>query len=314
MNTAAHSFANTNAVASSVVGTEFGGAQLGALVKRLYFEALNAAAHGAVDVGGVNMTINIEGNAGITAAGNAVAPPSGLWAGGGAPAADIASTVDQVAGKLRTGRVPPVRPSGSILRELSTLPAGWDAFRAAAPAALASGTLITDLNTALLGTWLANLASTAPAPAAIAGRRALWRAVNNSVHAASQVAATNAVRAFLQSELQPVMRTNTASLMTAIGDEVTRIMGTPANQLALTSPRDPAIASVVSTMRSTLLAQSVAAQAAQITAGSTALDPGTTAPAQQVTYSTVNMMSTTTTSSARTNSPTSPTSSTVSRR
>ncbi len=291
VNTAAHSFANTNAVASSVVGAEFGGAQLGALVKRLYFEALDSAAHGAVDVGGVNMKINIEGNAGITAAGNAVAPPLGLWAGGGAPAADIASTVDQAAGKLRTGRVPPVRPSGSILRELSTLPAGWDAFRAAAPAALAGGTLISDLNTALLGQWLANLASAAPAPAAIAGRRALWRAVNKSVHDASQAAATNAVRAFLQSELQPVMRTSTASLMTSIGDEVTRIMGTPANQLALTSPRDPAIASVVSTMRSTLLAQSVAAQAAQITAGTTPIDPGTSAPAQQVTYSTVNMMS-----------------------
>jgi hypothetical protein len=291
VNAAVHSYANTNAVASSVVASEFSGAQLGALVKRLYFEALSAAAQGAVDVGGVNMKVNIEGNAGINATGNAVAAPLGLWGGGGAPAADIAATVDQAAGKVRTGRVPPVRPSGSILRELSTLPAGWDAFRAAAPAALASGTLTSDLNTALLSAWLANLTSSAPAPAAIAGRRALWRAVNNSVHAASQAAAINGVRAFLQSELQPVMHTSTTSLMTAIGDEVTRVMGTPANQLALTSPRDPAIASLVSNMRSTMLAQAAAATAAQTAAGSTALDPGTTAPAQQVTYSTVNMMS-----------------------
>ena len=88
------------------------------------------------------------------------------------------------------------------------------------------------------------------------------------------------------------MRTSTTALMTAIGDEVTRIMGTPANQLALTSPRDPAIASIASTMHTQLQAQVTAAKAAQTAAaGSTAVNPGTTAPAQQVTYSTVNMMS-----------------------
>jgi len=291
VNAAGHSYANTNAVASSVVASELRGAQLGGLIKRLYFEALSAAAQGAVDVGGVNMSINIEGNAGITAAGNAVIPPSGLWAGGGAPAADIASTVDQVAGKLRTGRIPPVRPSGSILRDLSSLPGGWEGFRSAAPAALAGGALTSDLNSALLSAWLANLASAAPPPTPIARRRALWQAVNATVHAAAQASATNAVRAFLRSELQPVMRTSTASLMTSIGDEVTRIMGTPANQLALTSPRDPAIASLVSAMRTTLQTQAAAAAAAQSAAGTTAIDPGTTAPAQQVTYSTVNMMS-----------------------
>jgi hypothetical protein len=79
--------------------------------------------------------------------------------------------------------------------------------------------------------------------------------------------------------------------MAAIGDEVTRIMGTPANKLALTSPTDPAIASLAATMHTQLQAQVTAAKAAQTAAGRTAVNPGTTAPAQQVTYSTVNMMS-----------------------
>ena len=284
---------NTSGVASRVVAAEFGPGPIGALVRRLYFEALNQAAIGSVDLGGVNMRINIEGSAGINPDGTVAGPPSGLWAGGGgAPAADVASAVDRVAGTMRTGRVPPVRASGAVLRELSALPSGWAGIPAAAPASLSSGTLTANLNAHLLSAWLARLVSTAAAPTPIARRRALARAVHQSVAAAAEAAAKNAVLAFLQSELQPVMRTSTTALMSAIGDEVTRIMGTPANQLALTSQRDPAIASIASTMQATLQAQVTAAQTAQAAApGTSPVDPGTTAPAQQVTYSTVNMMS-----------------------
>ncbi len=285
--------ANTSGIAAGVVGAEFGAGPIGALVKRLYNDALSQAANGAVDLGGINMKINVEGNAGIDAAGNAVVPPTGLWAGGGAPAGDIAAAVDKSAGAVRTGRVPPVRPSGALLRELTTLPEGWAGMAAAAPAALASGTLTADLSTALFNSWLARITSTAPGPTPIARQRELAKAVHGTVHAAALAAATNGVRAFLDAELQPVMRTSVAALMSAIGDEVTRIMGTPANQLALTSPRDPAIASLAATMHTQLQAQATAAKAAQTAApGSTAVNPRTTAPAQQVTYSTVNMMST----------------------
>jgi hypothetical protein len=283
---------DTRRLASRVVSAEFGAGPMGALVRRLYYEALRNAAQGSVDLGGINMSITIEGNAGIDAAGNVTAGPTGLWGGGGAPAADVASAVDRVAGTMRTGRVPPVRASGSVLRELSALPAAWAGLPAAAPASLASGTLIADINSAMLSAWLARLTSGAPAPTPIARRRELLRAAYGTVRAAANAAAINAVRAFLNAELQPVMRTSTTALMAAIGDEGTRIMGTPANQLALTSPRDPAIASLASTMQTQLQAQVTAAQAAQAAApGSSAVNPGTTAPAQQITYSTVNMMS-----------------------
>ena len=283
---------DTRTLASRIVSTEFGAGPMGALVRRLYYSALSNAAKGSVDLGGINMSINIEGNAGIDAAGNAVVAPTGLWGGGGAPAADIGAAVDRAAGALRTGRVPPVRASGSVLRELSALPGAWAGLPAAAPTSLAGGTLIADINGAMLRAWLARVASAAPAPTPIARRRALARAASGTVRSAAEAAATNAIRAFLDAELQPIMRNSTTALMAAIGDEVTRIMGTPANQLALTSTRDPAIASLASTMHTQLQAQITAAKAAQTAAaGSTAVNPGTTAPAQPVTYSTVNMMS-----------------------
>ncbi|MET0966965.1 MAG: hypothetical protein ABWZ02_11230 [Nakamurella sp.] len=283
---------NSGAVAATVVGGEFAAGAMGALVKRLYFGALNAASTGTADIGGINMHIDIAGTAGIDGAGNVFTGPTGLWAGGGAPAADIGSAVDKAAGTARIGRVPPVRASGSVLRELASLPTGWAGIPAAAPAALASGTLQADLSSALASAWLAKLMTAAAAPTPIARRRALAQAVQTTVHSASVAAATNAVRAFLQAEIQPVMKTSTTALMAAIGDEVTRIMGTPANQLALTSTRDPAIASIATTMKTQLDNQIKAAETAQkAAAGSTAVNPGVTAPNQQVTYSTVNMMS-----------------------
>ena len=120
--------------------------------------------------------------------------------------------------------------------------------------------------------WLLTAGGAAPTP--IARRRALAQAVHSTVHEASKAAATNAVRAFLEGELAPVMRSSVGGLMTAIGDEVTRIMGTPANKLALTSPTDPAIASLAATMHTQLQAQVTAAKTAQTAAGRTAVNPG----------------------------------------
>jgi hypothetical protein len=283
---------NTSSVAAGVVATEFGAGAMGTLLKRLYYSALDAAAKGAADIGGINMHVNIKGDAGIDGAGNATVPATGLWAGGGAPAADISSAVDKAAGTARTGRIPPVRASGSVLRELGALPAGWAGIPGAAPATLAGGTLQADLTSALASAWLAKITAAGAAPTPIARRQALARAVHSTVHAASVAAGTNAVRAFLQTEIQPVMKSSTTALMAAIGDEVTRIMGTPANQLALTSTRDPAIASIATTMKTQLDNQIKAAETAQkAAAGSTAVNPGVTAPNQPVTYSTVNMMS-----------------------
>ena len=291
VDSAVRQFANTTGVARRVVGTEFNPASMGALIRRLYFSALSAAATRSADIGGVNMHINVGGNAGIDATGNAVIPPTGLWSGIGTAPANVGAAVDNVAGASRTGRIPPVRASGSVLRQLSSLPAGWAGFRAAAPTALSGSTLTADLTTALTAAWFNRLTAAPPAGPAIARRAALGRAVNASVNAAATAAATNGIRAFLQGELEPVMRTSTTALMSSIGDEVTRIMGTPANQLALTAPRDPDIAALATAMQARMTAQATAATTAQTAAGGTAINPGTTAPDQEVTYSSVNMMS-----------------------
>jgi hypothetical protein len=294
---AARSAANTTAVAGSVVSNEFAAAAIAPLVSQLYWHALMGA-QGAANVGGVGIHINIQGNAGITATGQAVIPATGIWnaAATGPMAANAGSIVDHVAGPLKTGRIPPVRPSGSILRQLESLPAGWAGFAKAAPATLSAGTLQADIGTALGAAWAAQLVATmagmAPSPPPIAARAALRQAIGASVHTAAVAAATNAVRAFLNDEINPILTSSVTALMAAIGDEVTRIMGTPAEQLALTSTRDPDVAAMASNLSAQLKAQVAAAQAAQAAApGSTAINPGTTAPPQQVTYGTVGMMS-----------------------
>jgi hypothetical protein len=291
---AVRGWSNTGSVASSVVGAELASGPVGAMVRRLYMGALSSAAGATADLGGIGMNITVEGNAGIDASGNAVRPPSGLWDGSAVPAGDLAATVNEVAGASRTGRVPPVRPSSTLLGALTSLPTAWRGMAASAPAELAGGTLGAQVQTALVSAWVAKsiqaLAGGGPAP--LARRRALAAAVQASVHEASVAAATNAVRAYLEGALQPVMQTSVTSMMTAIGHEVTRVMGTPAEQLAVTAPRDPAIASLATMMHARQAVQSVGAQINTIVNGGTAINPGANAPAQEVTYSTVNMMST----------------------
>ena len=131
-------------MAAGVVAGELAPAALGALIGNQYWAALMGV-QGAADVGGgLSVNITVEGGAGGAAA-------TGVWnaASGGAMAANASAEADRVVGALQTGRVPPVRPSGALLRQLESLPAGWAAFSAAAPAALASATLEADLTTAL---------------------------------------------------------------------------------------------------------------------------------------------------------------------
>jgi hypothetical protein len=283
---------NTSGVAGRVVTSEFATPALGALINNRYFQALQGV-QGNADVGGLGVNINIEGHAGIDANGVAVTNAVGVWnaAATGAAAANATGVADRVAGALRTGRVPPVRPSGALLRQLESLPSGWAAFSAAAPAALSSAVLQADLGTALSAAWLARtLGGGAGAP--ITRGPALAAAVDASVRNAATAAATNAVRAFLTAEINPVLQTSVTALVAAVHDEVDRVMGTPAGALASAAPRDPDIAALATTLNTQLQAQVTAATAAQAAApGTTPVNPGATAPAQSVTYGTVNMMS-----------------------
>lgn len=284
----------TSSVARRVVRAELDPAALGALVNRQYYTALRGLTSGAADIGGIGMNINVQGNAGITSAGQAVVPPTGVWnaAATGPSAANATAVADQVVGAAGTGgRIPPVRPSTSILRQLESLPAGWAAFRTAAPAALASGTLQTDLVTALTAAWVARLAAGGGGPA-IDQHWPLYQAVRAAVTSAATAASTNAVRAFLSSEITPVLQSSVTSLQAAVGTEVDRIMGTPAGALATAGPTDPNLAALATSLRARLQTEVTAARTAQAgTAGTSAVNPGAGAPAQSVTYGTVNMMS-----------------------
>ncbi|ANJ25701.1 hypothetical protein ATC03_01915 [Agromyces aureus] len=293
---AARNPGNTTAPASAAVAAEFAPAPIESMLRRLYMSSLNGAATGVVDVGAnLGMHINIEGASGLTADGlPAVGGATGLWAGGPAAAADVSAVVDQVAGASRTGRVPPLRASGSILRDLTSLPAGWAALAGGAPASMSVATVTNDVKQSLASAFIARtapiLAGTA-APTTTSRLGPFVAGLNAAARTAATAASTNAVRAFLAAEVTPVITRSTTSLMAALAEEVTRIMGTPAEKLAQASPRDPAIAGIASAMAGRFTLAKAGATVSQIVSGGSGVNPGTAAPAQEVTYSTVNMMS-----------------------
>jgi hypothetical protein len=294
VNAATAAARNTSGVAGRVVAAELAPAALGGMINSRYYRALMSV-HGNADVGGLGVNITIEGHAGIDANGVAVpgVPPVGVWnaAAAGPAAGNATGVADRTIGALQTGRVPPVRPSGALLRQLESLPAGWAAFSAAAPAALSSGVLQADLSTALTAAWLARMVG-GGAGAPITRSRALAAAVDGSVRNAATAAATNAVRAFLNAEINPVLQTSVTALTAAVGEEVDRVMATPAGALAAAAPKDPDLAALAGSLNTQLKAQAAAATATQAaTPGTTPVNPGATAPAQSVTYGTVNMMS-----------------------
>jgi hypothetical protein len=276
--------------ARHVVLAELDPDAVGGLVDRQFGSALAATMQGAADVGGVSITINMLGSAGIAADGTVTGPPSGVWASamGGASAQAVAN---RIIGAPAGGHLPPLRPPTSVLRQLESLPAGWAGLAAAAPAALSAGSLGADISPAVASAWLAQVTGGGGAgPVATAAD--MERAVYNAVRSAAVVAGTNAVRGFLAGEINPILTSAVSALVTSVNDEVTRVMATPAGALASAAPRDPDIAAVAASEHAQLTTAAVAAQATQmVTPGSTAVDPGATAPAQQVTYGTVNMMS-----------------------
>jgi hypothetical protein len=216
-----------------------------------------------------------------------------LWAAAssGASATEAGRVVRHTVGAAaQRGKAPPVRPATSLIGQLEALPRAWSAFTTAAPAALSSGRLGADLASALGSAWLARLGTVAPAGPGSAAQ--LAAAADTAVHSATRTAATNAVKAYLASAVEPVLRASVAGLTSAVDTEVAAVMSTPAGALAAAAPKDPALAALATTLHKQLTDEAAAATAAQAaTPGSTPLDPGKGAPAQSVTYGTVNMMS-----------------------
>jgi len=288
--------ANTSGAAARIVAAEFAAGPISALIQRQYFTVLTRLQSTQVDLSGLGASINIEGNAGITATGQAVIPPSGLWAAAstGPLAASAATVADQSVGRLPTGRSPRVRP-GTLIGQLDALPASWRGFATAAPAALGAAGLQSDISTALAAAMAARLLGAAPIPAAVTSAAPMIRAVNAAVNAAAMAAGTNAVRAFLASQITPVLAGSVVPLIASIDAEVATVMATPAGAVAAAAPRDPAIAAIASNMRTQLQAAQTAGAAALAAtpagSGATGVSPGATAPPAAVTYNTHNIMS-----------------------
>jgi hypothetical protein len=289
--TSASAARNTTGLAAGVVAAELAPRTVRAMIDNRYFGALSAL-HGDTDVGGIGMSITVEGNAGITSDGEAVIPPSGVWKAASSGA--MRNAASRIAGRVvgaaqQKDKPPPVRPSTTLIGQLEGLRKAWTTFPTAAPAGISSAVLQADLSTALVASWLAKLGTVAPTAT---NAKRLAAAADRAVHQAALAASTNALRALLVSQVEPVIQASVTALTTAVDTEVAAVLSTPAGAVAAGAPKDPDLAALATRLNAKLTAEVAAAKAAQAAnPGSTAVDPGAGAPAQSVTYGTVNMMS-----------------------
>lgn len=201
------------------------------------------------------------------------------------------AAVGEAAGSVgKTGPgLPKIPPPDTLVGQLAGAAGAWSAAGGAIETAITSAAfqakMLATLNAATIAAGVLPLLGFEVAPT-IKSDKALygkaWTLVNNAAREAVKQLATEMVGA----TLNPVLQSSVASLRTAIGAEVTRIMTSPPGALAA-SPPDPNMAKLVADMKGRL-------DAAKTALAGTGMDPlgvtGATTPAQDVTYSYQGMM------------------------
>jgi len=295
-------------LASEAINREFDPAALGGLLVGQYATALQASQGTKVNVGG-----GPSGQIGINIAGGPGGAGSGIWAAANSgPLATSAGGVatSSVGAAGTTGRIPPVRPSASLIAQVAGIPAAW----ATAPASLAASITPSAIAAAMASAIsAAAAAAAAPAPAAapaaagagpapapppVAGVGRAYRLTFDMIQAAARSAARSQIRSFLASQLAPLLAANVTALESSIRADVNRVMAMPAGAVAASSPPDASLRAVVSAMQARLAAQTPAGQdptsataSAANPASPTNNPTGGAVASQDVTYDNTGMMS-----------------------
>ena len=267
------------------------------------------APHGeAVDVGGGasgRMSITIQGGPGGAAA--------GVWGAGESAALSGSATgvAERVVGETATGRIPPVRPSGTLLSGIRAIPGTWSGSAAGLAASVTPARIAAAIAEAVRQAGAAAAAApAAPAPAAAGAApaaaprpsirtvRQLYARALGVVQNAARSAARSELRAFVSSEIQPVLTASVATLRVDIAADVNRAMTTPADALAADAPPDPDLRAMVGGMKTRLEAATPAERIRRIRTPPPPIRCAPppqrlrpTTPNQEVTYSNKGMMS-----------------------
>ena len=271
---------------AGILATEMATGSLTTMINDSYFKALGGTTTGtfnAGDAGGIN--INIGGSAG---------PVGGTGVFGAAATGPLAASAggiaDKVVGPAGTPGIPPVRPSASLIRTISSLPAGWDGLGKAVPAQMSGSALSATISAAAAGAMVATLFG-AGVPK-VEKKKLLAAAALAATKTAASTALSRAVREFLAAEINPLIQSSVSAINSEVQAEVDSVMNTPAGAVAAGAPKDPNVVAAVAAMKTRLEASQKAAEDAQkAAAGTTKSSPGGAAPDQDVTYSSANMMS-----------------------
>ncbi len=233
-----------------------------------------------------NVRIDIAGTA-WSDVGSTAGQGSGVWnaAATGTAATNAAGIADQVIGAapVTGARIPPVRPSTTLLGQINALPAAWKSTPAALAGSLGAAAVTPQLTAAILGSMAAGGGA-----ATLTSPRQVYVALLNFVQQIGLAVGTNSVSSAVKAQVKPLIDANVAALDSAVKADVDAIMDTPAGALAARGPKDPRIAALASQMRGQLVTEMVS------TIGANPLNlrnPGGSAPAQSVTFSTQGMMS-----------------------
>ena len=235
-----------------------------------------------------SVSIDIAGTPVSSAPGAAQGTGSGVWdaAASGPAAANAAGVADSVLGAspVPGARIPPVRPSSTLLGQISALPGTWSAASGGVAPMLSSAIVMPQVIAALAS---ALAAAGAPGAPTMTTPQQVYRGILAMVQNIGTAVGTNVVRSAVAAQVDPLIAASVKALETAVEADVEATMGTPAGALAAKAPKDPKLAALAAQMQGQLVTD----MAGTIAAKPGNLDnPGGAAPAQSVTFTTVGMM------------------------
>lgn len=272
-------FSNLTA-AGKGVEAGFDATAMGSQIGSMYGAALSTAQGAMVDVAGIGDTrISVQGSV------------AKMTRTGGAQKENAAGAAESTVGSGGSGTIglPDFTPPSGLIGKLMDLPATWATTGSAVEAGVTPGAFTTKmagLLTSATEALAVPLPPDAVRPPKLKKGAALYSMAHSIVSSMAKEACRQLATDLVKVIVEPVLATSVKDLETTIQAEVDKVMTTSPSGVASLGPPSPAMAALVSHMKTQLEADKAAAAGG----GHTPLGTGKAAPDQHVTYSVQGLM------------------------
>jgi hypothetical protein len=190
-----------------------------------------------------------------------------------------------------SGSLPPIRPSSSLVSALKNLPNGWKNLHGAALPTVTAGNLVEKLEPKTQGIKLMETLGLGPVLGE-ANQEVVKLQIMSALRSSVIESAGTVLDTFANEQIAGKIKAGVDQLSAMVKSEVAAAMAIPAGAHAAKAPKHPNLAALAADAKVRLEAAAAAQTSAKKTAdGDSDLSPGSSGPAQEVTYSMNNMMS-----------------------